>query len=59
MQYAGSVSTHWAEIWSGTVGWKMKWNSEMEMEQNSEFTQLQLTHVTGIAQSRQIDLEYL
>ena len=42
------VSNCWTGIWNGTMEWKMEWNSEC--------TQLQLTHVTGAAQSR---LNYL
>ena len=42
------VSNCWTGIWNGTMDWNMEWNSE--------HTQLQLTHVTGTAQSR---LNYL
>ena len=38
------VSNRWNGIWNRTMGWKMEWNSE--------HTQLQLTCVTGAAQSR-------
>ena len=39
------------EQWNGTMEWKMEWNSE--------HTQLQLTCVTGTAQSRLNYLVYL
>ena len=42
------VSNRWTGIWNRTMEWKMEWNSE--------HTQLQLTRVTGAAQSR---LNYL
>ena len=45
------VSNHWTGIWNGTVEWKMEWNGE--------FAQLQLTRVTGAAQSRLNCLVYL
>ena len=45
------VSNRWTGIWSGTMEWKMEWNSE--------HTQLQLTRVTGAAQSRLNYLVYL
>ena len=38
------VSNHRNGIWNGTMEWKMEWNGE--------HTQLQLTRVTGAAQSR-------
>ena len=38
------VSNCWTGIWNGTMEWKMEWNSER--------TQLQVTPVTGPAQSR-------
>ena len=47
----GGVSNHWNGIWNGTVEWKMEWNSE--------HTQLQLTRVTGAAQSRLNYLVYI
>ena len=46
------VSNCWTGIWNGTVELKMEWNSDVA-------TQLQLTHVTGIAQSRLNYLVYL
>ena len=45
------VSNRWNRIWNGTMEWKMEWNSE--------HTQLQLTCVTGTAQSRLNYLVYL
>ena len=45
------VSNHWTGIWNGTMDWKMEWNSE--------HTKLQLSHVTGSAQSRLSYLVYL
>ena len=45
------VSNHWNGIWNGTMEWKMEWDSE--------HTQLQLTRVTGAAQSRLNYLVYL
>ena len=47
-QFLGGVSNHWNGIWKRMMEWKMEWNSE--------HTQLQLTRVTGAAQSR---LNYL
>ena len=41
------------------LGWNMEWNDGMEMEWNSEHTQLQLTRVTGAAQPRLNYLVYL
>ena len=41
----------WGGIWNGMMEWKMEWNSE--------HTQLQLTRVTGTAQSRLNYLVYL
>ena len=38
------VSNRWNGIWNGTIKWKMEWNSE--------YIQLQLTSVTGAAQSK-------
>ena len=46
-----SISNHWTGIWNGTMKWKMEWNNE--------HTKLQLTHVTGTAQSRSNYLVYL
>ena len=45
------VSNRWNGIWYGTMEWKMKWNGK--------HTQLQLTRVTGAAQSRLNCLVYL
>ena len=45
------VSNCWTGIWNVTMEWKMEWNSE--------HTQLQLTRVTGAAQSRLNYLVYL
>ena len=45
------VSNRWNGIWNGTMEWKMEWNGE--------HTQLQLTRVTGAAQSRLNCLVYL
>ena len=45
------VSNRWTGIWNGTMEWKMEWNSER--------TQLQVTRVTGTAQSRLNYLVYL
>ena len=45
------VSNRWNGIWNGTMEWKMEWNGE--------HTQLQLTCVTGAAQSRLNCLVYL
>ena len=39
------------ERWNGTMEWKMEWNNE--------HTKLQLTRVTGTAQSRSNYLVYL
>ena len=51
MDLQKDVSNHWTGIWKGTMEWKMKWNSER--------TQLQVSHVTGAAQSRLNYLVYL
>ena len=48
LRLSRGVSNHWNGIWNGTMEWKIEWNSE--------HTQLQLTRVTGAAQSR---LNYL
>ena len=48
---AWGVSNHWNGIWNGTMEWKMEWNGE--------HTQLQLTRVTGTAQSGLNCLVYL
>ena len=45
------ISNHWTGIWNGMMEWKMEWNGE--------HTQLQLTRVTGTAQSRLNYLVYL
>ena len=45
------VSNLWTGIWNGTMEWKMEWNNER--------TKLQLTRVTGTAQSRSNYLVYL
>ena len=45
------VSNRWTGIWNGTMEWKMEWNNER--------TKLQLTRVTGTAQSRSNYLVYL
>ena len=45
------ISNRWTGIWNETMEWKM--------ECNSEHTQLQLTRVTGAAQSRLNYLVYL
>ena len=49
------VSNHWTGMWNGT----MEWNDGMEKEWNSEHTRLQLTRVTGTAQSKLNYLVYL
>ena len=43
------VSNRWTGIWNRTMEWKMEWNSE--------HTQLQLTCVTGAAQSSHTSVE--
>ena len=42
------VSNRWTGMWNGMVEWKMEWNSEC----TQTLSQLQLTCVTGAAQSR-------
>ena len=51
VELTSGVSNRWNGIWNGTMEWKMEWNGE--------HTQLQLTRVTGAAQSRLNYLVYL
>ena len=50
--HSWATINRWNGIWNGTMEWT-------EMEWNGEHTQLQLTRVTGAAQSRLNGLVYL